>query len=107
MDVYTHHANSSLVYVGTGHLSGGTNGPGFVRKYVKVTVLLNPPPAPPSQSTQLLPFETESPNLYPRRVAVHLSAVNWLDAHPCKDWFGTPLEVWQKTIRHCQPDTFL
>ena len=83
--VDSHHANSSLVYVGTGHRSGGANRPGFVRKYVKVTVLLNPPPAPPSQSTQLLPSEIEPPNLHPRRVTVHLAAVNWLDVHPCKD----------------------
>ena len=80
--VDSHHANSSLVYVGTGHRSGGANRPGFVRKYVKVTVLLNPPPAPPSQSTQLLPSEIESSNIHPRRVTVHLAAVNWLDVHP-------------------------
>ena len=92
--VDSHHANSSLVYVGTGHRSGGTNRPGFVRKYVKVTVLLNPPPTTP-QSTQFLSSETESPNLHPHhRVTVYLAAVNWLDVHPCKDWFGAPVEVW-------------
>ena len=104
--VDSHHASSSLVYVGMGHRSGEANRPGFVRNYVKVTVLLNLSPATPSQSTQL-PSEMESPNLPPRRVTVHLAAVNWLDVHPCKDWFGTPVEVWQKPIRHCQSDTFV
>ena len=108
--VDSHHANSSLVYVGTGHRSsGGTtcSRPGFVRKYVKVVVLLN---VPSTQPTQLLPAETGpvSPNCHnPNCVAVYLAAVNWLDVHPYKDWFGAPVEVWQKPIRHPQPDTFV
>ena len=53
-----HHANSSLVYIGTEHRSSGRttcSRPGFVRKYVKVVVLLN---VPSTQPTQLLPTET-------------------------------------------------
>ena len=104
----SHHANSSLVYVGTGHhSSGGTNRPGFVRKYVKVVVTLNSPPIPRSPNTQLLPTEAESSNLHPNRITVYLATINWLDVHPYKDWFGAPVEVWQKPICCLQSNTFL
>ena len=64
-----------MVYVGREH-----HRPGFVTKYLRVTVLLNLNTVPSSN----------------RAVTVFVAAINWLDDHPFKDWFGAPVEVWQK-----------
>lgn len=82
------HANSSLVYI-----SRGYRRPGFVTNYLRCTVLLDSETAPPSSNN--------------RAVTAFLAAINWLDEHPCKDWFGTPVEVWQKVIQHSRPHTFI
>ena len=80
------HASSSLVYVGRQY-----HRPGFVARYLRVTVLLNSNAAPSGNRT----------------VAVSFAAINWLDEHPYKDWFGAPVDVWQKVIHHPVPHTFV
>ena len=80
------HANSSLVYVGRQY-----HRPGFVAKYLRVTVLLKSNTAPSSNKT----------------VAVFIAAINWLDEHPYRDWFGAPVQVWQKVTHHSMPHTFV
>ena len=80
------HANSSLVYVG-----GRYQRPGFVTKYLRLTVLLNSN-SEPSRN---------------RSVTVFVAAINWLDEHPCKHWFGAPVEVWQKVSHHSMPHIFV
>ena len=80
------HTNSSLVYVGKQY-----HRPGFVTKYLKITVMLHSNTTPSTN----------------RAVAVYVAAINWLDKHPYKHWFGAPVEVWQKTIHHSMPHTFV
>lgn len=80
------HANSSLVYVG-----GRYHRPGFVTKYLRLTVLLSSNSEPSKSKT----------------VTIFVAAVNWLDEHPYKDWFGAPVEVWQKVSHHSVPHTFV
>jgi len=80
------HANSSLV-----HVSRQYHRPGFVAKYLRVTVLLKSNAATSSNKT----------------VTVFIATINWLDEHSYRGWFGAPVEVWQKVTHHSMLHTFV
>ena len=88
----SHSANSSMVYVRTQVNSAEITRPGIVRSYLKTTVLLNDNMTGSSLSTADSVDTSHSCNC----VIVYLAVINWLDAHPSKDWFGSPIEIWQK-----------
>lgn len=63
--------------------------PAFARKYLKVAILLTTPSG-------------ES-----RSIVVHLVALNWLQPHPERNWFHSPVEVWSKHIPDVAPEAFV
>lgn len=67
------HSNSAMVLAK--HISGHTM-PGFIKKFLKVTVVLTTGTG------------DKSCDLY-------LAAINWLEEHPEKHWFNPPIEVWR------------
>ena len=56
--------------------------PGFVRKYISVTVIL----------------QSDQTGVTQQQVKVFLASVNWLTQHEHKEFYGSTVEVWEKFI---------
>ena len=86
------HSNSAMLYARNGNSNCSCALPGVTIKFLKVNIILN------------------VPNHDDKTVEMYLSGLNWLQEHPEKNWFPSPVEVWRKMnlpTFHNQPSSFI
>ena len=87
------HSNSAMVLA---KRSSGLSVPCFIKKFVKVTIVL-------LETTEML----DTCNPQESTFDIYLAAINWLEEHPNKDYFSSPIEVWRKFIPCSTPEDFI
>lgn len=80
------HSNSALVYAKNNE---GRCMPGFISKFLRVTVELKP--------LGEIEFKAD----------IYLVAINWLEEHPEKSWFDPPIEVWSRYLPCSVPESYI
>lgn len=82
------HSNSSMVHAKC--TLRNDNGPCFIKKFVKVVIVLKP-----TGDSQESTFD------------LYLVAINWLEEHPQKNWFHPPIEVWRNFLPCSLTESFI